>query len=319
MKQVSSFNSFFAVQCVHKSWSGCLKRCPIGCWWRVSLQISGYGLPPRLQTRLQAKVPNDTGSADRWRRVPARKKSTKGLWAKFMETKWDIAIFLKHLGYVWGPWCYSNSYNSVANSHWFGSIVGGLWMASPRKMLNFWAQARETQKMQRTPRKVFALGLRTRVSRAFLGYPWPLLPGGCHHNWKLMKNISKHQPILTIYYNMVMEWNPTPAHRHGTYENLFRSQACTRVHPIGYITWLQPHIWYIIATSPVFPPETWRISMGFSSSRVVLGCPGPKVATCSLGWKAAMNKESLVGSGCGHTVVMIWVKWIHWKSKPQDS
>lgn len=93
MKQVSSFNSFFAVQCVHKSWSGCLKRCPIGCWWRVSLQISGYGLPPRLQTRLQAKVPNDTGSADRWRRVPARKKSTKGLWAKFMEIKWNIAIF----------------------------------------------------------------------------------------------------------------------------------------------------------------------------------------------------------------------------------
>lgn len=103
MKQMSSFNSFFAAQCVHKSWSGCLKRCPIGCWWRVSLQISGYGLPPRLQTRLQAKVPNHTGSADCWRRVPARKKSTKGLWAKFMETKWNIAIFLKHLGYVWGP------------------------------------------------------------------------------------------------------------------------------------------------------------------------------------------------------------------------
>ena len=68
-------------------------RCPIGCWWRVSLQISGYGLPPRLQTRLQAKVPNHTGSADRWRRVPARKKSTKGLWAKLMETNVGYCYF----------------------------------------------------------------------------------------------------------------------------------------------------------------------------------------------------------------------------------
>ena len=130
--------------------------------------------------------------------------------------------------------------------------------------------------------------------------------------WRLSTQLKTDEKYIktstntTIHYNMVMEWKSfqvTGVYTGTSYRLYYMTTASHLIH--------HRHI-------ASFPPETWRISMGFSSSRVVLGCPGPKVATCSLGWKAAMNKESLVGSGCGHTVV-IWVKWIHWKSKPQDS
>ena len=104
MKQMSSFNSFFAAQCVHKSWSGCLN---------VAAQLAAddeshfrsvdtaylHGSKPGSRPKCQTTLGQLTADAGCQHAKSLQKASGPNLWKQM----WDIAIFLKHLGYVWGP------------------------------------------------------------------------------------------------------------------------------------------------------------------------------------------------------------------------